>query len=214
MTDSETRVLARTAVVLLVVSVARFGWELRRGAPVVAEIRDDLPALLDASRRLEEENDRRGRPLSPGELIDPNRASDVEIDRLPGVGPATARAIVEARERAGGFRRPEDLLRVRGIGAATLERMLPHVDLTRDPPAGLSGTARRAAPRPSRVSLNRSEAEELERLPGVGPALARRIVELRTTRGGFRSPEELLDVRGIGPATLERLRPLVRLELP
>ena len=214
MTDSETRVLARTAVVLLVVSVARFGWELRRGAPVVAEIRDDLPALLDASRRLEEENDRRGRPLSPGERIDPNRASDVEIDRLPGIGPTTARAIVDARERAGGFSRPADLLRVRGIGAATLERMLPHMDFTRDPPAGLSGPARRVASRPSRVSLNRSEAEELERLPGVGPALARRIVELRTARGGFGSPEELLDVRGIGPATLERLRPLVRLEPP
>ncbi|MEZ0348015.1 MAG: ComEA family DNA-binding protein [Thermus sp.] len=61
-------------------------------------------------------------------------------------------------------------------------------------------------PPPEPVSLNRASLEELESLPGVGPVLARRIVEGRP----YGRVEDLLRVKGIGPATLERLRPYVR----
>ncbi len=56
------------------------------------------------------------------------------------------------------------------------------------------------------VDVNTADASELERLPGVGPALARRIVEYRAARGKLQSPEELLQVRGIGPKTYEGLK--------
>jgi competence protein ComEA len=59
------------------------------------------------------------------------------------------------------------------------------------------------------IDLNRATALELEALPSVGPALAGRIVSLRAARGGFKSVNELDDVKGIGPATLKKLRPLV-----
>lgn len=58
---------------------------------------------------------------------------------------------------------------------------------------------------PSVVDLNQAAAEELQALPGVGPALARRIVAYREERGGFRSPEELTAVSGISRAAYERL---------
>lgn len=58
------------------------------------------------------------------------------------------------------------------------------------------------------VDLNRAGAKELEALDGVGPSLSRRIVQLRDRKGGyFRSIDELLEVKGIGPATLARIRP-------
>jgi competence protein ComEA len=59
------------------------------------------------------------------------------------------------------------------------------------------------------VDINRATAEQLEDLPGVGPATAQAIIEHRQANGPFNSVEELTEVRGIGPAKLERLRPLV-----
>jgi len=58
-----------------------------------------------------------------------NRASALELQRLPGVGAKRAAAILELRQRLGRFRQPGDLLRVRGIGRRTLERMLPQLVL-------------------------------------------------------------------------------------
>lgn len=55
------------------------------------------------------------------------------------------------------------------------------------------------------LDLNRATAAELEKLPGIGPVLAKRIVEWRETHGPFQSVQDLLKVPGIGPKTLEGL---------
>jgi comEA protein len=68
------------------------------------------------------------------------------------------------------------------------------------------------APSAARIDLNTATAGQLEVLPGIGPALAARIVEYRTTSGPFRSVDELDEVKGIGPRILERLRPLITVE--
>ena len=56
------------------------------------------------------------------------------------------------------------------------------------------------------VNVNQATAEELERLPEIGPATAQRIIEYRQQHGRFHAPEDLLNVPGIGPKTLESLR--------
>ena len=61
------------------------------------------------------------------------------------------------------------------------------------------------------LDLNRASAEELDRLPGLGPTLAQRIVEHRQRHGAFRYVDELRAVRGIGPRLLERLKPRLTL---
>jgi len=66
-----------------------------------------------------------------------------------------------------------------------------------------------APTRPSRLDLNRASVAELTILPGLGEVLAQRVVERRTARGGFRSVDELKEVKGIGTKRLEQLRPLV-----
>ena len=85
-----------------------------------------------------------------------------------------------------------------------------------DPLAGLAGadslaaTDARAGPKAdARVDLNAANRHELESLPGIGPVLAGRILE-RRARARFRSPEDLLAVRGIGPRLYARLVDRVR----
>jgi comEA protein len=63
------------------------------------------------------------------------------------------------------------------------------------------------------VSINEASREELERLPGIGPALAARIVEHRERHGRFRRAEHLMLVRGIGERRFLRLRPYVTAEV-
>jgi competence protein ComEA len=74
----------------------------------------------------------------------------------------------------------------------------------------LSGSAQsETATADAPVDLNRATAEQLEALPGIGAVKAAAILAVRDTKGGFRSIDELEAVRGIGPALVKKLRPLV-----
>jgi competence protein ComEA len=64
------------------------------------------------------------------------------------------------------------------------------------------------------LDVNRATERDFERLPGIGPVLARRIVEYRNTRGIFQDIEQLRRVKGIGKKTFERIRPLVAVVPP
>jgi len=77
----------------------------------------------------------------------------------------------------------------------------PRTRATAPPPAPV------ADPRP--LDLNRASAEEISRLPGVGPSLARRIVEERDRRGRFETSDNLRGILGMGPKKLAALLPLV-----
>lgn len=60
------------------------------------------------------------------------------------------------------------------------------------------------------VDLSSADWPELAQLPGIGPVLAKRIVESRSAEGPFWAVEDLRRVRGIGPLTLQRIRPYLR----
>lgn len=216
MTEGERSALRTATIVVLVAACARWGADRIRpdGAPL-AGLADAAPALVEASRVKAEDDARRARPLAPGERIDANAAPEEELDRLPGVGPSTAAAWVEHRNRVGGFAGPEDLTSIRGVGPATVARLRPLLQFSPTAPMlqrreDRSVTRRSSVPEPngSPVDINRADSAELETLPGIGPALAGRILD-RRRRSRFDRVDELLEVRGIGAATLERLRPLV-----
>lgn len=64
---------------------------------------------------------------------------------------------------------------------------------------------------PALVDLNTADQIALETIPGIGPVTAAAILQFRAERGSFTAVEQLLDVTGIGPATLEEIRPYVTL---
>ncbi len=76
-----------------------------------------------------------------------------------------------------------------------------------------SAPSRRATP-DDPVYLNVASREDLRRLPGIGDKRAEAILALRQKLGRFRQVEDLARVKGIGRATLRKLRPLVRLDAP
>lgn len=208
---SERKALLLGTVLVLLGAAARLGlgpgesaWAWRPAASAG----DAAAGLREVRRAVERSRERAARiatPLGEDERLDPNRAPEAELQRLSGVGPALAGAIAERRRREP-FRWTGDLLSVRGIGPATLERIAPHLDLPdRPPPGGAPGAAGDGG---GKVDLNEAGRAELLALPGVGPVLAERILA-RRRRAPFTRVDELLEVAGIGPVRLEDLRPRV-----
>jgi competence ComEA-like helix-hairpin-helix protein len=194
MRDAEIRALRHAVVVLLAIAALRWAWgDLRPPARIPGP--DVLPALLARSDSSLVDQTERDRPLTAGERVDPNHATATELDRLPGVGPAAAAAIVRDRKKHGPYRRTSDLERVPGLGPATVRKLAAHLGLPKGSP---TATARV-------VDVNHADENALQTLPGIGPSLARRIVEARR-RKPFASVDDLTRVRGIGPATVKRLR--------
>lgn len=74
-----------------------------------------------------------------------------------------------------------------------------------------SGSTKLHTPGEGVVRINTADATELQRLPGVGPSTAQAILDYRKQIGRFSSPEQLDDVKGIGPKKLEKMRPFVAL---
>ncbi|HDT14721.1 MAG TPA: helix-hairpin-helix domain-containing protein [Firmicutes bacterium] len=63
-----------------------------------------------------------------------------------------------------------------------------------------------------RININTDNPEKIMKLPGIGPAYARRIIESREKEGPFRKKEDLTRVNGIGPATAEKIAPYLVFE--
>lgn len=207
-TPSERRALSLATALAVMGAAARLGlgpgpdaWSWRP-APGAAAAEGELDSVRAAVDRSVERARRAARPLAPGERLDPNRVDAVELRRLPGIGPVTARALVRHREERGAFEHRGALLRVPGVGPATLERIAPHLALP-SRPAGGAAAGRR-------LDLNRATEEQLRTLPGIGPHLAAAIVRFRRREGPFREVDELIEVPGVGPARLGTLRDRVR----
>jgi competence protein ComEA len=120
----------------------------------------------------------------------------------PGVYDLDANArVIDAVEAAGGGTPDADLNRL-NLAAKVADGQRVHVQRVGEvaPAApGASGSAGGGSADPSGlVNLNSATPAELETLPGIGPTLAEAIISERERRGGFRSVNELRDVRGIG----------------
>lgn len=154
-----------------------------------------------------------GAALSP---IDLNHANAAELATLPGLGETLAARIVLHREENGEFASVEGLRQVKGIGPKTLDRVRPflyvgtYIEAAPIAPAmNVPGQQQsKKPPPPAKIDINRATAAELQRLPGVGPITAARIIEERGKKP-FADADALRRVKGIGAKTLDKLRPHV-----
>ena len=119
---------------------------------------------------------------------------------------ASGARVLDALEAAGGAHDGVDLT---GLNLARLVTDGEQVLVGVTPPAGAAATPGTGDTGSALVNLNTATAEQLEALPGIGPALAGRILAWRDDHGRFASVDELQEVSGIGPATFAELADLV-----
>lgn len=133
--------------------------------------------------------------------------------RRPGVYEFTAGdRVIDAVNRAGGPRKGADLtaLNLAAPLADGTQIVVPKPGGTAPGGMGSSGTGTGSTGSTggaTLVNINTATEPELETLPGVGPVTAAAIIDYRTQNGPFASVDDLIDVSGIGPATLEQIRP-------
>lgn len=141
-------------------------------------------------------------------FVDVNTADSAALAAIPGIGPRTARAILEDRDRQGPFRRPSDLMRVPGMGPVKAPRVARYLVFPETGPDGSLEDLAGPRSRPTQpMDLNLATPDELVHLPGLDWALAYRIASERDKGGPYRTLDDLLSVRGITERHLVAWRP-------
>jgi competence ComEA-like helix-hairpin-helix protein len=105
----------------------------------------------------------------PTHKIDINLASAKELQELPGVGPTTAKAIIQLRTKSGRFHRVEDLLAIRGISETKLSMMRPYV-IVSAPSAAPPPAKKPAAPPSTSSSKSSNQPSPQQSQPNNAPA--------------------------------------------
>jgi competence protein ComEA len=130
--------------------------------------------------------------------------------RRPGVYEFTSgQRVIDAVDAAGGVRPGADLMALNLAAPLTdgTQILVPKAGLTAPVPVGgASVPGPGATPGSTLINVNTASATELEELDGVGEVIAAAIVDYRTQNGPFTSVDQLEDVSGIGPATMEGIR--------
>jgi competence protein ComEA len=132
--------------------------------------------------------------------------------RRPGVYElATGDRVIDAIQAAGGPRQGADLgaLNLAAVLVDAQQVLVPRIAEAASVPLPGSTADPSTGTAPQLVNVNTAAAEELETLPGIGEVLAAAIISYRDEHGPFTSVDQLVDVSGIGDATLEEVRDLV-----
>ena len=193
--------------------------------PEAVALRHTAPEAGSTASRLE----RDGQPVtnrtsrSPagdwfkGELFyfNPNTATEADWKRL-GVREKTVQSILNYRSKGGVFRRPEDLGKIYTLHPKVYEKLLPWVRIPAEPaaqktvpPATQQPEKTENTSRPSRLLINQADAVAWQRLPGIGPAFAHRILRFREKLGGFVSVNQVAETYGLPDTTFNQIRELL-----
>ena len=135
------------------------------------------------------------RDLSPYEApIDINTADSAQLVRVVGIGPKTAVAILNYRQRLGGFVRVEQLAEVKGVMESNYEKILQQICCKND--------------EIRKIDINFATPSELDH-PYIGPKLVRKIIKQRLLKGGWTCTQELVETDILTQEEAARLDPYV-----
>ena len=149
-----------------------------------------------------------------GGLVDLNTAPLSALMSLPGIGEKRAEQIIAFREIKGHIVSADELLEIDGFGPATVDNIRPFVaqsttERSGKVTAGDDSSAGAGAAPDEPVDLNSGSLSALMSLPGIGETRAAAIIRFRELNGPIESADDLLEIEGIGKATVDNIRPLV-----
>ena len=157
--------------------------------------------------------------------VDVNSADSETLQTLPGVGPAIAQNIIDGRP----YHKLADLEKVKGLGKAKVDALKTQVKIGPSKTAShatastsKAGDVREKTPTThpltptgdtsgklaagEKININKATAEDLDRLPGIGPVKSQAIIDYRNEHGGFKTVEEIQQVKGIKEGEFSKLK--------
>jgi competence protein ComEA len=127
----------------------------------------------------------------------------------------TGERVIDVIGRAGGLTKQADQTQV-NFAAHVEDAMVIYIpskgeaESTLPQPTGSSGAVSSGAgQKQGKININKADEQELQNLPGIGPAKAAAIIEFRNTSGPFKTIEDLKNISGIGDKTFEKLKDLI-----
>lgn len=187
-------------------------------------ILDSLPPALKKSRG---PYHKKVRPAP--QPIDINRADTTQFQALPGIGSVLSNRIIKYRTHLGGFTHIGDLRKVYGLSPETFEKIQPWLTLDTTgirssvPPAQASEISPPIVLLPDTLEgdlplegldLNMADSASLEKLPGIGPVLAQRIIRYREIIGYYSQKRHLLQVYGMSAKNYRMAAPYLKVTPP
>ncbi|MCL1943961.1 MAG: helix-hairpin-helix domain-containing protein [Candidatus Azobacteroides sp.] len=187
--------------------------DYRKDIEAYIEFRESLQRMEEKSRS---GNNTRIEPHKPALFIfNPNTADSSSFIRL-GLKPFQARNILKYRNKGGRFKIPEDFSKIYGLNRESFERLKPYIQIPEDTvstkkprilPTDFPEYPKNKPDYPKQekyaegtvIDLNTADTTELKKIPGIGSVFSERIVTYRNRLGGFYSPEQLKEVRGVTP---------------
>jgi competence ComEA-like helix-hairpin-helix protein len=138
-------------------------------------------------------------------LFDPNCATQEDLLSL-GISPKISRVILNYRAKGGRFDTPEDLKKIYGMTQAQYDDIAPYIRISQTPSASGANTSSGLSETKRLLEINFADSAMFEKLPGIGPVLARRIVKYRTMLGGFYNIQQIKEVYGISDSLFHQIQ--------
>lgn len=142
--------------------------------------------------------------------FDPNTAAESTLVSL-GISKKVAGSIGRYRTKGGRFRVKKDLAKIYGMDTGVYITLVPYILLPDSIPKATPPTRQQTERKTSKKSsvpfdLNKGDTIALQSIYGIGPALARRIVQYRDRLGGFLTPDQLFEIWGLDSVVVERVQ--------
>ena len=135
-----------------------------------------------------------------------------ELITIPGIGEKKAEDILRYKEE-NGFHTKTELMNIKGIGQKTYEKIEKYfIDLAFEDSTTTVIPVRKAINSiPNIININTAGKNELTKITGIGPSKAEKIIAFRKKIGRFEKKEDLLQIKGIGEKTLEKMKDQITL---